>query len=589
MQNHSVPPRLIFRLFLFLAVTCAAAHIITAWQTSAQSAVSQFTDIAAVAGLIHPSVYGGLESKKYIIETNGCGVAFYDYDRDGWMDLLVLGGTTLEQVLSPESVKNPPTSHLYRNNRDGSFTDVTAKAGLARTGFASGVCIGDVDNDGFDDLFLTYWGQNILYKNNGNGTFTDLTKRAGLAFEGIRWGSGCTFLDFDRDGNLDLYVSNYLSFDLKNAPVHGVSATCAWKGIPVNCGPKGLPYARNWLYRNNGDGTFKDVSEASGIDKVTDRYPMTAVAADFDDDGWQDLYIACDSTASILYRNNGNGTFTDIALQSGAAYNEDGQPQAGMGLGIGDYNNDGRLDIFKTHFADDTPVLYRNLGKSMFEDVTFATGFGTATKYICWGAGMPDFDNDGWADIYFVTGNVYPEVEKHFKQYPHKSPRLVYRNLGGNRFEDVSARSGTGITTPHSSRGSAFGDFDNDGDLDLLVMNMNEPPSLLRNDFAGKNNWLTIKAVGTKSNRSALGARLRVTAGGRTQTQVVLSQSSYYSHDDMRLHFGLGSSLKADAVTITWPNGDTETFKDLSANQIVTLKEGRGRKQEAGGSGGRQE
>lgn len=584
MQNHSVLPRQFFRLAFFLVLLFATARMIHAWQTPAQTAVPQFTDIAAAAGLVHPSIYGGLETKKYIIETNGCGVAFYDYDRDGWMDLLVLSGTTLEQYLSPEPVKNPPTSHLYRNNRDGSFTDVTAKAGLTRTGFASGVSIGDVDNDGFDDLFLTYWGQNVLYKNNGNGTFTDITKRAGLAFEGIRWGSGCTFLDFDRDGNLDLYISNYLSFDLKNAPVPGVSANCAWKGIPVNCGPKGLPYARNWLYRNNGDGTFKDVSDASGISKVTDRYPMTAVAADFDDDGWQDLYVACDSTASILYRNNGNGTFTDIALQSGAAYNEDGQPQAGMGLGIGDFNNDGRLDIFKTHFADDTPVLYRNLGKSMFEDATFATGFGTATKYICWGAGMPDFDNDGWPDIYFVTGNVYPEVEKHFKQYPHKSPRLIYRNLGGNRFEDISARSGAGIATPHSSRGSAFGDFDNDGDIDLLVMNMNEPPSLLRNDFAGKNNWLTIKAVGTKSNRTALGARLRVTAGGRTQTQVVLSQSSYYSHDDMRLHFGLGNNSKADAVTITWPNGNTEIFKDVSANQIVTLQEGTGRKQEAGGS-----
>jgi hypothetical protein len=501
------------------------------------------------------------------------------------MDILVLSGTTLEKYLSGVgagvgagvSNNNAPTNRLYRNNRNGTFTDVTAKTGLTRTGWASGVCIGDYDNDGNDDLFITYWGQNVLYRNNGNGTFTDVTKRARLDFEGIRWGSGCTFIDYDRDGKLDLYVSNYLSFDLKNAPVPGVSANCAWKGIPVNCGPKGLPFARNWLYRNNGDGTFTDVSEKSGISKVRDRYPMTAVAADFDEDGWVDIYIACDSTASIFYRNNQDGTFTDIALQSGTAYNEDGQPQAGMGLAIGDYNSDGHLDIFKTHFADDTPVLYRNTGKSLFEDATFATGFGTATKYICWGAGMPDLDNDGWADIVFVTGNVYPEVEKHFKQYPHKSPRLVYRNLGGNRFEDISAQSGPGVTTPHSSRGSAFGDFDNDGDLDLLVMNMNEPPSLLRNDSAGKNNWIKIKVVGEKGNRTGLGARVVVTTGERNQTQVVLSQSSYYSHDDMRLHFGLGNNPKVDRITVHWPNGTIDTLKDMPANRVVIVKEGQSR------------
>jgi hypothetical protein len=386
---------------------------------------------------------------------------------------------------------------------------------MLRSGWASGVCIGDYDNDGWDDLFITYWGANVLYQNNGNGTFTDVTSKARLAFSGTRWGSGCTFIDYDRDGKLDLFVANYLDFELKNAPVPGVSANCAWKGVPVNCGPKGLPFARNWLYRNNGDGTFSDISEKSGVSKITGRYPMTAAAADFDEDGWPDIYVACDSTASILYRNNGDGTFTDVALESGAAYNEDGQPQAGMGLGLGDYNNDGRLDIFKTHFADDTPVLYRNLGKGMFEDATFAAGFGAATKYVCWGAGMPDLDNDGWPDIFFVTGNVYPEVEKHLEQYPHRSPRLIYRNLGNGRFADVSARSGPGITTPHSSRGSAAGDFDNDGDLDLLVMNMNEPPSLLRNDYTGKNNWLQLKLSGVKANRTGLGARVVLTAGAR--------------------------------------------------------------------------
>jgi enediyne biosynthesis protein E4 len=536
-----------------------------------QSTFPQFIDIAAQAGLTHPSIYGGIEAKKYIIETNGCGVAFYDYDNDGWVDILVLSGTRL----AAQSESSQPTNRLYRNNRNGTFTDVTAKAGLVRTGWASGICIGDFDNDGYDDLFITYWGANVLYRNNGNGTFTDVTKSAKLDFRGIRWGSGCTFIDYDRDGKLDLFVSNYLSFDLETAPVPGVSANCTWKGIPVNCGPKGLPFAHNWLYRNNGDGTFVDVSEKTGISKVIDRYPMTAAAADFNEDGWIDIYVACDSTASVLYRNNQDGTFTDVALESGVAFNEDGQAQAGMGLGIGDYNNDGRLDIFKTHFADDTPVLYRNLGRWLFEDSTFFAGFGTATKYVCWGAGMPDLDNDSWPEIVYVTGNVYPEVEKYFKQYPHRSPRFIFRNLGNGRFEDLSSQSGPGILTPHSSRGSAFGDFDNDGDIDILVMNMNEPPSLLRNEYAGKNNWLKVKARGSKSNRTGLGARVVLTVGERSQTQTVLSQSSYYSHDDMRLHFGLGEKSRADRIVVYWPSGVIDTLKEVPANQVVTIKEGK--------------
>jgi hypothetical protein len=534
-----------------------------------QSAPPQFTDIAAQAGLIQPGVYGGIESKRYIIETNGCGVAFFDYDKDGWMDLLVLSGTRLDNT----DRENAPTNRLYRNNRNGTFTDVTVKAGLVRTGWASGICVGDFDNDGNDDIFITYWGANVLYRNNGNGTFTDVTKKAKLGFEGIRWGSGCTFIDYDRDGNLDLFVSNYLNFDLQSAPVPGVSANCAWKGVPVNCGPKGLPFARNWLYRNNGDGTFNDVSEKSGIGKVLGRYPMTAVAADFNDDRWIDIYVACDSTASILYRNNQDGTFTDIALESGTAYNEDGQPQAGMGLAVGDFNNDLRLDIFKTHFADDTPVLYRNLGQGLFADATFAAGFGSATKYVCWGAGMPDLDNDGWPDIVFVTGNVYPEVEKFFKQYPHRSPRFVFRNSGDGKFEDVSKLSGPGILAPHSSRGCAFGDFDNDGDIDILVMNMNEPPSLLRNEYSGKNNWLKVKTVGTRSNRTGLGAKVVVSAGGKSQTRTVFSQSSFYSHDELRLHFGMGSHTKADRITVYWTNGQVDVLNDVVVNQTVTIKE----------------
>jgi len=542
-----------------------------------------FTDIAPQAGLTRPIVYGGVETKRYIIETNGCGVAFYDYDNDGWMDIFVMSGRRLEQDRDREEA----TNRLYRNNRNGTFTDVTKQAGIERTGWASALCIGDYDNDGFDDLFLTYWGQNVLYRNQtargGKGAFTDVTEKSGLSFKETRWGSGCSFLDYDRDGDLDLFVANYLSFDLANAPAPGKGVNCTWKGIPVNCGPKGLPFARNWLYRNDG-GKFTDVSEPSGIAKIRERYPMSVAAADFDQDGWVDLYVACDSTASILYRNNGlsvgEGAFTDVALESGAAYNEDGNPQAGMGLGIGDYDRDGRLDIFKTHFADDTHILYRNLsagaGKMSFEDVTMASGFGAQTQFVSWGAGMPDLDNDGWPEVVFVTGNVYPEVEKHFKQYAYRGPRLVFRNLGNGKFLDVTKQCGEGVNAPHTSRGAAFGDFDNDGDVDALVMNMNEPPSLLRNDYAGKNNWLKVKTVGVKSNRTGLGARVVVTSGNRKQAQAVLSQTSYYSHDDLRLHFGLGANSKADQIEIFWPSGQVDALKNVAANRLITVKEGSG-------------
>lgn len=508
---------------------------------------------------------------KHQIETMIAGVALFDYNNDGLLDIYFVNGAQLPNL---DKSDTKFFNRLYRNNGDGTFTDVTEAAGVRGEGYAMGVAAADYDNDGFTDLYVTGVNRNQLFHNNGNGTFTDVTKKANLDFEGIRWGSGCSFIDYDRDGDLDLFVSNYLSFDLKTALEPGKGANCAWKGVPVNCGPKGLPFARNWLYRNNGDGTFTDVSEVSGISKVTGRYPMSVAAADFDEDGWVDLYVACDSTASIFYRNNGNGTFTDVALENGVAYNEDGQPQAGMGLGIGDFNRDGRLDIFKTHFMDDTPVLYRNSGKGMFEDVTMAAGFGAATKFISWGAGMPDVDNDGWPDVFWVTGNVYPEVEKAFKQYPHRSPRQLFRNPGNGKFEDISAQSGAGLTTPHSSRGCAFGDFDNDGDIDVLVMNMNEPPSLLRNDYAGGNHWLKVKLAGVKSNRTGLGARVVVTIGELKQAQAVLSQTGYYSHDDLRVHFGLGGKLKADRVDVYWPSGQTDTLKDVKADQVVRIKEG---------------
>ena len=563
------------------AVCCVAVLAITRAQTPTPPWPVRFTDVAEQAGLTHPSVYGETNRKRFIIETNGCGSAFVDFDRDGWMDALVLSGTRLEPNSRKEQVwsgESAPRSRLYRNRHDGTFEDVTSRVGLQRVGWASSVCAGDYDNDGWIDLFVTYFGQNILYRNAAGKRFEDVTTRARVETAGTRWGSGCSFIDYDRDGDLDLFVANYLRFDAASAPEPGQGASCVWRGIPVNCGPKGLPTDTNLFYRNRGDGTFEDVSEASGIAKVTERYPMTAVGADVDGDGWTDLYVASDSTAALLYRNNRDGTFTDVAVLQGAAFNDQGNPQAGMGSAIGDVNADGLLDLLKTHFADDVPALYRNLGRGMFEDIATIAGLAVQNRYVEWGAGLPDLDNDGWPDVFYVTGHVYPEVEKVLPQYPHKGPRIVFRNLGNGRFADVTSQSGAGATEPRSSRGAAFGDFDNDGDVDVLVMNMNERPSLLRNDYGGTNGWLTIALEGRQSNRAAIGATVIVTAAGRQQARAVVSQASYYSHDDLRLHFGLGAATKADRVEVRWPSGSVQILTDVAAKQVLSITESSARR-----------
>jgi len=530
---------------------------------------ARFTDIAEQAGLRAPVIYGPADHKTYILETTGCGCAFIDYDNDGWMDLFVLCGTRFDDP--------PPgcTNRLYHNNRDGTFTDITEKAGLKRTGWASAVTVGDYNNDGHEDLFVTYWGQNVLYRNNGDGTFTDVTREAGILNPETRWGSGCSFFDYDRDGHLDLFVANYLELDLKSLPKPGQTSNCNWKGLPVNCGPRGLRPSSPVLYHNNGDGTFTDVTAKSGVAKATGSYGMTVAAADFDNDGWPDIYVACDSTPSFLLRNNHDGTFSSTGIESGVALNEDGMEQAGMGVGVGDYDLDGNLDILKTHFADDTAILYHNDGKGYFDDVTTKSGLAVETRYVSWGAGIVDLDNNGYPDLFWVTGGVYPEIEAKLPQYALKTPRVLFRNLGNGTFEELIDGAGPAVAAQHVSRGCAFGDFDNDGDIDMLIVNLNEPPSLLRNDMSGDNRSLKVKLVGTKSNRSAIGARVTARYGGKVQARELLSQSSFYSSDDSRLHFGLGTADKAD-LEIRWPNGGIEKIPNVAAGGVVTIREGSG-------------
>jgi len=530
---------------------------------------AHFEDVASAAGLQAPVIYGGVDTKKYILESVGCGCAFIDYDNDGWMDIFLLSGTRL--------TGDPPsaTNRLYKNNHDGTFTDVTEKAGLKATGWASGVCIGDYNNDGFEDIFCTYFGQNRLYRNNGDGTLTDVTNSAGLWNDQPRWGAGCSFLDYNRDGNLDLFVSNYVRFSFEHAPVPGENPNCNWKGVPVECGPVGLPTGRHSLYRNNGNGTFTDVSQQAGIATATECYGMTVVAADLDEDGWTDIFVACDSTPSLLFMNNHDGTFREEGVLRGVALSDDGMEQAGMGVGAGDYDLDGHLDLFKTHFADDANGLYHNDGRGNFDDVTRSSLLAVETRFICWGAGIVDLDNDGYPDIFMVTGNVYPEIERKLPQYANKTPRVLFRNLGNRKFEELGQEAGPGVTEAHCSRGCAFGDFDNDGDVDILIVNLNEPPSLLRNDLRAKHNWIKVKLEGVKSNRSAIGARVLVRYGGKVQAQAVLSQASFYSGNDPRLHFGLGIFDSVD-IEVFWPNGLHEKFKAVGTNQLVTLREGAG-------------
>jgi enediyne biosynthesis protein E4 len=536
-----------------------------------------FVDVAHAAGLNAKTIFGGEHKNKYLLETTGCGVAFYDYDNDGWLDIFLVNGSRLEGFPAGQE----PISRLFKNNRDGTFSDVTTKAGLGHSGWGQGVCVGDYDNDGFDDLFVTYYGKNVLYHNNGDGTFSDVSQKAGVAGTKTRWGTGCAFVDYDRDGHLDLFVANYIDLDLATAPVPE-SGPCLYKGVMVACGPPGLMGGKNILYHNNGDGSFTDVSEISGILEANGTFGLGVLTADFDNDDWPDIYVANDSTASAVYQNKKNGKFVDVGMEAGCVLSPDGKPQAGMGVSAADYDLDGNLDIVKTNFAGDTPSLYHNHGAWNFEDATFTAGLGAHTQYLGWGCGFFDMDNDGWPDILLCNGHVYPEVEQLKTEAGYAQRKLLYKNLRNGRFEDVSYQAGVGISAAVAARGCAFGDFDNDGDIDVVVNTVNDYPQLLRCDSKLQNNWIKVKTVGTKSNRSGIGARLKCVTRPRDektphqQIEEVRSGGSYISQNDLRVHFGLGKAEKVDLLEIRWPSGQLDTLRDMKANQLIIVKEGAG-------------
>lgn len=529
-----------------------------------------FVDVADQAGLTAKTEDGSDRKKRYIIETTGSGVAAFDYDNDGYTDVFLVNGSRIEGFPKGQE----PTSHLYRNRHDGTFADVTKQAGVALTGWGQGVCAGDYDNDGFVDFFVTFWGHDVLLHNNGNGTFADVTRKAGLWHDDARWSTGCTFVDYDRDGRLDLFISHYVDFDPAKTPEPGSGDACLWKGIAVMCGPRGLKGTHSELYHNNGDGTFADVTKQSGVAKTDAYYCLTALTGDFDNDGWPDIFVACDSTPNLLFHNNHNGTFTEIAVDAGVAYNDGGREQAGMGTDVGDYDNDGWLDIIKTNFSDDTATLYHNNHDGTFSDVTATAGLARNSQYLGWGTLFLDIDNDGWTDIFMANGHVYPEIDQKGLNSTFREPKLLYWNQRNGKFLDIANNAGPGIMAPYNSHGVAAADFKNDGSLEIVVNNSHDRPSLLRNS-GDHGNWILLKLEGTKSNRDGIGARVTVRANGRQQIQEVHSGGGYISQSDFRLHFGLGQSSIAD-VEIRWPSGLVQHVENVSANQIVWIREGVG-------------
>lgn len=529
-----------------------------------------FVDITHAAG-IHFNHLSSPE-QKYIVESMSGGVALIDYDRDGWPDIYFTNAPSVAMELAGKKAKGA----LYRNNHDGTFTDVTDKAGVGYPCWGMGAAVGDYNNDGWPDLLVTCFGGVVLYRNNGNGTFSDVTRQAGLGKDNA-WATGATFGDYDGDGWPDLFVSHYVDFHLNDLPAFGSKPTCKYHGIDVQCGPRGLTGSPDNLYHNNGDGTFTDVSREAGVDDPKGLFGLTAVWSDFNDDGKLDLFVANDGEPNYLYRNDGSGHFTDVAFQAGVAVNQDGNEQANMGVALGDYLHTGRFSIGITHFSEEYAALFRNDGDFNFSDVSAAAGFAKISEpYVGWGDDFFDFDNDGWPDFIFVNGHVYPQVDTKNIGTKYREPKILMHNQHNGTFRNISTQAGPALQIPQVSRGLAVGDLFNDGHLDLVIENLEGEPMLLRSEGGTENHWISLELQGTKSNRLALNARVRVTAGTLVQEQEVLSGGSYISQNDLRLHFGLGKADRADKIEIFWPAGETETLGPLAADHFYSVEESKG-------------
>jgi hypothetical protein len=528
-----------------------------------------FSDITAAAGIQFQHTVSS--EKKYLIESMPGGVLLLDYDGDGWLDIYFTNSLTVEMALQGQKAK----SALYRNNHDGTFTDVTDKAGVGYPCWAMGGAVGDYNNDGWPDMLITCEEGMVLFRNNGDGTFTDVTKQAHLTDP--RWSTGAAFGDYDGDGFVDLMVSRYVEFDLNHLPQFGVGATCRFRGIPVQCGPRGMKGLGDSLYHNNGDGTFSDVSKAAGVEDASGYYGLGVTWSDFNDDGRPDIFVADDSTPNYLYRSDGNGHFTDVSYISGTAVSSDGGEMAGMGVAICDFNHTGRFSIHVTNFEDQSNSLFRNDGSMAFTDVAYSVGIGQVTiPYMGWGTGCVDFDNDGWADLFVVNGHVYPQVESLATGMKYRQRKLVFLNRKDGKFADVSDSVGDAVKIVQASRGAAFGDLDNDGKIDVVVENIDGLPMVLHNAGTNANHWITFELVGTRSNRLALGAKVRVVAGSVTQVDEVRSGGSYLSQNDLRQHFGLGWANRVEDVEIRWPSGNIQVLHNLAADRIYIVKEGAG-------------
>jgi hypothetical protein len=552
------------RTFILFSIGFLIPCLLVVSPAPAQTIKVSFTDITAQAGITFNHVAS--PEKKYIVESMSGGVAMFDYDNDGDLDLFLVNSLTVDLV----KTKGKTKSQLYRNDGGGKFTEVAEKAGVSDVGWGMGVAVGDYNNDGFDDLYVTCLGPDHLFKNNGYGTFTDVTAKAGV--NDPRWSTGASFLDYDHDGNLDLFVANYVDFDIDHLPEFGQGQTCTYKSIPVQCGPRGLKGAGDSLFHNNGDGTFTEVSKKAGVSDPQGFYGLGVLAGDFDGDGWVDLFIANDSTPNFHYRNNGDGTFKEIGFTAGTAVNENGSEQGSMGVTAGDYDHDGRLDVFITNFADEYNTLYHNDAANSFTDVAYAAKVAPVSlPHVGWGTKFFDYDNDGWVDLLVVNGHVYPQLPN------YRQPRVFHRNNRDGTFTDITTQFGSIFTELHASRGVAFGDIDNDGDVDLLISDLDGPPQLLRNDNGNANNSILIKTVGVKSNRDGIGARVKVVAGDLTQVDEVRSGDSYISQSDMRLHFGLEKRTKVDLIEVRWPSGTVDKITNLGINRMLTIKEGQGK------------